>query len=140
MNTLRRTLKLNNSTALIFGIGPSAVHTFAPFQRTAEFPAHIWCMNCLKHEIPSMYWTCVAVCRVALYALDVRELPGITADQAQEHSDAVRDMSAQRDVALKLLARALHTQGAMLHWLDYQHQRQGAAVMLHQAALKGGAA
>ena len=123
---------------------PSAAHTLAPFQGTEEFPSVMWCANALKRGMPLMYWTTIAVCRVALYAVDVRQLPGITPDQAQEHSDALCDLSgaafrqikvdpaAQRDVALKLIRCAFKTQAEMLEWLGDQCKSHGGARMLHK--------
>ena len=123
---------------------PSAACTVAPFQQTEEFPAAMWCANALKRGMPLMYWSTIAVCRTALYAFDVRQLPGITKCQAQEHADALFnmgnvpidqlkiDLSAQRDVALKLIRIAFKNQTAMLEWMNDQHQHRGGAVMLHK--------
>ena len=124
---------------------PSAAYTFAPFQGTDEFPSAMWCANALKQGIPLMYWTTIAVCRVALYSVDVRELPGITPAQAKEHSDALCDLSgaafgplkidtaAQRDVALKLIRCAFKNQDEMLEWLGDQSKNHCGARMLHKA-------
>ena len=123
---------------------PSAAHTIAPFQQTDDFPEVMWCANALKQGMPLMYWSTIAVCRNALYAFDVRQLPGVTESQAQEHADVLFNMddvpinqltldhSAQRDVALKLIRLAFKSQAEMLTWMEEQHRMQGAAVMLHK--------
>lgn len=127
-------------------IAPSSEHTLAPYQETPGFPSQIRVHNSLKNGHPMMFWSCIAISQVGIYDVDVRDLPNVTLEQADEHSVAILKggPEAQRMVAITLFHQAFADQKAMVAWLDDQSQQLGPAVKLldwkRATALEGGAA
>lgn len=134
-----------NGTGFDPTIAPSRAWTRFALQETPEFPAQIRVHNTLKNGLLMSYWTCIAISEVGIYDVDVRDLPTVTPEQAQDHSAAIFiGPAAQRDAALALIAQAFPTQSAMLVWLESQDQQEGSAIKLHSwkaasAAREGGA-
>lgn len=113
-------------------IAPSSAHTEAPYQETPAFPSQIRVHNSLKNGIPMMFWSCIAISQVGIYDVDVRDLPTVTPEQADEHSVAILKggPEAQRAFAITLFSQAFADQNTMVAWLDDQAQHLRSAVKL----------
>lgn len=121
-----------NTTHFDPAIAPSMANTPAFFQETHDFPAQIRVHNTLKNSLLMSYWTCIAISHVGIYDMDVRDLPRVKPEQAEEHSKAIRTSAeAQRAIALQLIWQAFPNQAAMLAWLDEQDRTAGSAIKLH---------
>lgn len=127
-------------------IAPSSAHSEAPYQETPGFPSQIRVHNSLKNGHPMMFWSCIAISQVGIFDVDVRDLPTVTPEQADEHSVAFLKGGAegQRAVAIKLFSQAFADQNTMVAWLDDQAQQRRSAVKLLNwsagTAQEGGAA